>query len=283
MAASQSFQLTIPHLKPDQKVRDWRPLYTAATSLLTKAQQIGHLPIAVDRSLADQKWASEAAKKETLKEALDELQLRLDGKKTRIQAMSEFFKLQAVGSLSPANMSDFFFKVLEAGKAAALSNDVIAIKFLEHMPGGTKMFTDKEAEIKSDMTENNLIALFDYVKEKISKRAKKPAVEIETSAFMAAEEEPVPKWARELTAKVTALESTIGQPFSSTDSSAEEQNRAFLARKEGKKFKKPHTPCGICGKDNHVERKCFKRVCSKCSGKGHDAEKCATRGGSRKR
>ena len=51
MAATQSFNLAIPHLKPEQKVRDWRTLYTAATSLLTAPQQIGHLPIAVDRSL----------------------------------------------------------------------------------------------------------------------------------------------------------------------------------------------------------------------------------------
>ena len=284
MAATQSFNLAIPHLKPEQKVRDWRALYTAATSLLTEPQKIGHLPIAVDRSLADQKWASEATKKVTLKEALDELELRLDGKKTRFQAMKDFFNLKAGSNITPANVSDFFFSALEAGKAATLSNDVIAIKFLQDMPGGSKLFADKEEQIKTDMTEDDLIKLFDYVKEKLQKKAKIKTEEHPTSAFVAVENEPVPRWARDLREQVAALESAI-QSFSSTDSGTEEQNRAYYAKKEGKKFKRPLQlkPCGICGKNNHTEQKCFKRVCSNCSGTGHDAGKCSTRGANRRR
>lgn len=284
MAAMQSFNLAIPNLKPEQKVRDWRTLYTAATSLLTEAQQIAHLPIAVDRSLADQKWASEATKKKTLKGALDELELRLDGKKTKFQAMTDFFKLQPGSTITPANVSDFFFSALEAGKAAAITNDAIAIKFLQDIPGGSKLFAEKEEKIKADMTDDDLIKLFDYVKEKLQKKAKTAAEERPTSSFMAVESEPVPRWARDLREQVAALESAI-QSFSSTDSGTEEQNRAYYAKKGGKKFKRPLQlkPCGICGKNNHTEQKCFKRVCSNCSGTGHDAEKCATRGANRKR
>ena len=83
---AQAYNLTIPHLK------DWRVLYTSAEVLFGEKQAIQFLPIAVDRSPADQKWASEAAKQETLKAALYELETRLDGKKTRFVAITEFFK-----------------------------------------------------------------------------------------------------------------------------------------------------------------------------------------------
>lgn len=272
----QPLNLMIPHLKTGQKVRDWRVLYAASTSLLEDAQKIGYLPIAVDRSPADQKWASEATKKETLKDALDELELRLDGRKTLFQATSDFFDLKPGSKISPANMSEFFFEALEAGKAAAVTNDMIAMKFLKHMPGATKLYSENEKKIKREMTEAHLMALFDDVKEKVTKRAKKPA-EV-TEVFLTEESEPMPKWAAELKAQVSALESSF-HSFSSTDSGAEDQHRAYLVSKE--KFKKssePLKPCTICGKSNHSERKCFKRVCAKCSGKGHDADKCATRG-----
>ena len=70
---AQAYSLTIPHLKTNQKVKDWRLLYTSATALLEEKQSIQFLPIAVDKSPADQKWASEAAKQETLKGALAHL------------------------------------------------------------------------------------------------------------------------------------------------------------------------------------------------------------------
>ncbi len=50
------YNLTIPHLKPEQKVKDWRMMYISATALLEEKQKIAFLPVAVDRSPADQKW-----------------------------------------------------------------------------------------------------------------------------------------------------------------------------------------------------------------------------------
>ena len=85
----------IPHLKSYQSVKDWRISFTAATLLFTEEQRLNYLPIAVDRSRPDQKWAIEAIKREPLNEALDELELRLDGKINRLPAISHFFDMKS--------------------------------------------------------------------------------------------------------------------------------------------------------------------------------------------
>ena len=113
----------IPHLKSDQLVKDWRISFTAATLLFTEEQRLCYLPIAVDISTPDQKWAIEATKMESLKDALDELQLRLDGKRNRLQAMAYFFDLKPHARTSLANMSEIFFNVWEAGKEAVVTTD----------------------------------------------------------------------------------------------------------------------------------------------------------------
>ena len=90
-------------------------------ALLVEKLAIQFLPIAVDRSPADQKWASEAAKQETLKAALDELETRLDDKKTLFVAMTEFFNIKPPKTISQESLSFFFFEALEAGKAVIAS------------------------------------------------------------------------------------------------------------------------------------------------------------------
>ena len=283
---AQAYNLTIPHLKSNQKVKDWRVLYTSAVALLEEKQAIQFLPIAVDRSTADQKWASEAAKKETLKAALDELQTRLDGKKTRLVAMTEFFELKPPKSITQRSLSAFFFEALEAGKAAGITFDVIAMKFLQYVPGANKLFNDNEDDIVANMTEAKLVEFFDKVQEKLA-RKKKCDIDIDVEEVFHVTNDSVdnqmPKWAEDLRADVNALKTSLST-VSSTDSTNDEQSKAFYYKKDGKNFKKQsRAPCSICKKNNHSPKNCYKRVCSKCSGIGHDADKCASRISNKKR
>jgi hypothetical protein len=234
--------------------------------------------VAVDRTPADQKWATEAAKKDTLKAALDELEVRLDGKKTRFVALTDFFNLKSPKMLTPTSLSSFFFEALEAGKAAGVTFDIIAVKFLQFVPGATKLFNDNEKKITVDMTETHLIELFDVVKESTCKSDKRSNETVEVhEVFHVNSDEHMPKWAEQLQAEVSALKTTL-KTLSSTESSATDE-KAFFYRKDGKSFKKKTAtdPCSICKKDNHSAKNCFKRVCIKCSGIGHDADKCASR------
>ena len=286
---STPFSMEIPHLKPGQKVSDWRGLYIAATLLLEETQKIGYLPIAVDRTPADQKWAFAAAEKDKLADALDELELRLDGKKNRFQAMSDFFNLQPSCPVTSETLSELFFTVREAGIAANVTIDLIALKFIQHIPGGNKLFTDLEDKINTGMKESELTGLFDEARKRLLKRPNKQSEMVPVEVFHAKEPdpEPMPEWAKELKLQVLALEASL-HARSSTDStsgSEELQNSAFYAKsKSVKGISKELKTCSICGKSNHSAKRCYKRICTKCSGKGHDADKCATRGNrSRKR
>lgn len=248
---STLFNVIIPHLKVGQRVKDWRVLYTAATSTLVEEQKIGYLPCAVDRCQADQKWAAQATHQVSLKAALDELELRLDQKKSRLEAMTEFFNLQPATSIDTRNLSEFFFEALEAGKAAAVAYDVIAVKFFQFLPGGTKLFNKKESLIIAEMTESDLIELFDVVKTVLARKCGDTVKGNEVFHISHDEDSCMPKWAVDLTAQVRALKQAV-----------EDQDT---------------DQCKICGKTNHCEAKCFERICSRCSGKGHDASQCATK------
>lgn len=261
VSATANLLHEIPHLKPNQLVREWRTSFSAATFSLTEQQRLAYLPLAVDRSIPDQKWAIEATKRESLNDALDELAVRLDGARTRLQAITYFFDLQPDTQTSLTNVSEIFFKVWEAGKEAAVTTDVIALKFLQLLPVGTKVFSEAENEITEGMGDNDLISLFDVARKKL---AKIPVVTEETASVLV-NQEAVPTWAEELIDEVAALQEKL-QRFSRGKHSSEE--KSFIV--------KENKACSICGKNNHSEKKCFKRVCSKCSGTGHDATKCAS-------
>ena len=284
---AQNYSLPIPHLKKGQSVKEWRFLYTSATALLKQPEQIQFLPIAVDRSPADQAWASKAAKHSTLKEALDELELRLDGKPTRFVAVKTFFELKPAARISLTNLSGFFFDVLEAGKSAEVTFDLIALKFLQHVPGSTKLFTDNESKIKADMTEDALIEFFDIVKSKLSRMAKADPTFIKEEVFaveesIQAQEETIPRWAEQVRSEVMEIKQSL-QPQSqvvprSSDSCSSSTDDAFYnnASKTKSETAGSNNSCSICGFKNHLAKTCFKRICKSCNGRGHDAENCSS-------
>lgn len=258
----------IPHLKYNQSVKDWRISFTAATLLFTEEQRLNYLPIAVDRSTPDQKWAIESTKMESLKDALDELELRLDGKRTRLQAMTYFFDMKYHAQMSLDNISEVFFNVWEAGKDAVVTTDVIALKFLQLLePVGTKIFPEVKRKIKEDMSDEDLISLFDVARKKLANM--RPVDTEDTLSAMVDQNtvDEIPTWAEELKIEVAALQERLHR-CSRTKRLPEE---AVFTVKESK------MSCSICRKTNHTEKTCFKRICSNCSGTGHDTAKCTSK------
>ena len=116
----------IPQLLQGQKVKEWRRLFVCATShFADDKERLRYLPQGVQRTPADIQWAFEAAKCETLEEALDVLEKRLDGSKDKLTAVTDFFRLEPVQQpLSADGLSVFFFKVMDTGKTAGLTNDL---------------------------------------------------------------------------------------------------------------------------------------------------------------
>ena len=106
------------------------------------------------RSLADQQWAYKAAEKTTIKEALEQLELNLDGSKSKLNAAVEFFKLAPLDKnmTERSAISSFWFNVLDSGTAAEVAKDLIVYKFLQYAPHGNKIFEKMKATITATIT-----------------------------------------------------------------------------------------------------------------------------------
>ena len=215
------------------------------------------LPRGVQRTLADMQWALEAAKCSTLEEALDELEKRLDGSKDKLTAVTDFYRLEPERQpLSADGLSVFFFKVMDAGKTAGLTNDHIAFKFLEYAPGGKKVYRDLNATIKADMKRDALLTLYDHAKEHAPTTREMKVKE--EPVFVVQEEEKVPSWAKELQHEVRRLKRNATESVSTDETSVTSTDDNVFYSMDKK-------TCNICKMSNHVEKDCFKRICKRCA------------------
>ena len=239
----ENFNLPIPHLQKGQSVKAWRILYTAATPGLSEEQQRTLLPVVVDRSTADQAWACKAAERTTLKAALDELEARLDCKPTRLVATQLFFELKPTEAVSLKNLSEFFFQVLDSGNTASVAYDLIALKFLQQIPGATKLFSENETDIEGNMTEEKVMALFDKVKRRLQEKETRRA-EKKEEVFIAEELEKVPRWAEELQGDIAGLQKALRtdrkRNVELSNSCPSEDEEAFYNSRKRKSKKKRH-------------------------------------------
>ena len=152
--------------------------------------------------------------------------------------------------------------------------DVIAIKFLQHVPHGHKTFTEWETRINSELDEAGVMSIFDSVRNYLSIRGESanPIKDIKAEVFKVQKEEVMSHWVKDLAKEVNELKRRIAIPKHqepSSDSSCSSEQKVFKAE--------TMDVCNICGKSNHEAKNCFKRKCKKCTGNGHDAEKCPSK------
>ena len=265
----------LPQLQVGQTAVEWRVLFEAAVALIKEEKEkIKLLPLAINRSGSDRAWAVRATNKDTLQEVLDEPVFRTDGRPSRLVAAGNFFSVRPKEALTQANLAEYFFKVLDSGKTAGIKFDVIAIKFLQHVPHGHKTFTEWETRINSELDEAGVMSIFDSVLNYFSIRGEStnPIKDTKAEVFKVQKEEVMPHWAKDLVEEVNELKRRIAIPKHqepSSDSSCSSEQEVFKAD--------TMDVCNICGKSNHEAKSCFKRKCKKCTGNGHDAEKCPSK------
>lgn len=269
----------IPQLKEGQPVKEWRQLFEAAVQTIDgeASKKINFIPYAVQRNPVDCKWALEAIKKTTLKGALDHLEERLEGKKSKLVLMSSFYQLKPKTELDTDNkLSEFFFQAKETGNAAGMANEHIAFKFLEFVNKAEKVYSECKDKINSDMTDDDLMTIFDAAKAKVVSNTAAPSqMRIKEEVFLTnATEEALPTWAKQLQAQMENISKVLKLSSCDSSSSDKECQTVHLAKESRKR--KSMRICSICGRKNHTEKECYQRVCSKCTGKGHDPEECPT-------
>ena len=66
-----------------------------------------------------------------------------------------------------SSISSFCFRVQDAGKDLGVTNDLMVYKFLQHVPKGNKVYEKLTETIKTNMTEQDITAVFDKVQNKV--------------------------------------------------------------------------------------------------------------------
>ena len=278
--------IEIPHLPKGTLVKDWKKGFLAATALLTKEQKLSILPLYVSRSAGDQAWAYEAAKQETIEEALKELEARIDGKESILVTSQKFFELSLpeVKKSNRSAISSFWFKVVEIGEAADIPRHLIMCKFLQNVAHGSKVFAKNKSKIVATITNEDMNTMFEEVQERLhEKSVSNQTIKVEEVFHSSDEIQNVTQMFSKLQEqindiKVTIDRSSITEESESESSGSEEcsddenQDNPVLFYKNSKQ--KNQMFCSICKKTNHTKKFCNKRKCSNCHGIGHDAEKC---------
>ena len=275
--------IEIPHLPKGTLVKDWKKGFLAATALLTKEQKLSILPLYVNRSAGDQAWAYEAAKKETIEEALTELQARIDGKESLLVSSQKFFELSLpeADKSNRSAVSSFWFKVVESGEAAGVPINLILCKFLQNVAHGNKVFVKNKSKIVPEMTSTDANTIFEEIQEKLlEKPVYSPKVKVE-EVFHSSDVQSVSQMFSKLQEQIDDIKITIDQSnivaqseseLSDMEECSDEDDNPVLFYKNSKS--KNQMYCTICNKTNHTKKFCNKRKCDNCHGVGHDSEKC---------
>ena len=270
----------IPHLAQGQSIADYKRVFLAATATLEKdAQRIACLPLYVNRTAGEKQLAFAAATKDTLDEAFTFLEEFIDGPPCVFSESSRFFDLKPNDITSMDSIRSYYFELLEVSGRAKIPGDTFLKRFLTNIPGGNKIMTEIEDDMKPTMTGEQLLNTFKKIMPKIQKR-----LSADDSSSQAASDQfvfPVssthsvetpPAWAISLQNDVNELRSRMGS--SESGFVTDEEPQMFAYQNGGNHGKKKKTGCKICGKKNHNQNTCFKRICENCQGAGHDAEVC---------
>ena len=263
-----------------------------------EAEKLRCLPIYIHRTTGEKELAYQASTKDTLKEAFKFLQELIDGPICRFQLSEEFF------SLRPANQSmdairSYYFELYEISKAAAIPTDIFVMRFLTHITGGKRLFNSFKDDIKAELGDEGVSALYKKMIEKMNKITsgeQSPAVK-EELAFVfnydqtessSARCEEIPQWARENQNELSSIKSRMSSSESVYDDPQDEmeaypmqsfkQQRGGNSKKQGVRTSSGKKPCLVCNKLGHFARDCFHRKCFNCDGKGHDAKDCPSKG-----
>jgi len=281
--AAASTSIEIPYLKKGVLVKDWKKGYLAATALLGAEQKVAILPLYVNRSSGDQQWAYKAAEKANIKEALDQLEVYLDGAKSTLNAAVEFFNLAPLDKnmTERSAISSYWFNVLDSGAAAGVAKDLIIYKFLQYAPHGNKIFEKMKDTIKPNISDDNMTKVFDEILKKLSEKGSLETIKIKEEVFVTKEPDGnnIPEMIASLQEQINSLRTDYqsAEAMSDTESDSEEfedEGPVYFTQKKkfNKKYKNMY--CSICKKNSHTAKYCNNRKCANCQGTGHDVDQC---------
>jgi hypothetical protein len=282
--------IEVPHLAEGQKINDFKKVFLASTATLKPEQRLACLPLYIHRTQGERKLAHTAAAKATVDLAFKFLEDIIDGSPCVFTESAKFFNMKPE-NLSVDCIRSYFFELQEVAVRAEMSNVAFMKRFLTNIPGGKKFYVDNEADIKADKldTDEKVTNFFKKILPKLKKKFESdtvsPTIKEEPFVFPIDRRndkaEDIPEWAWELKEEVNNIrtrmqsnESGFGDDDQTASNRGGDQVFAFNKSSGDKKAYNRSKACRICNKMGHWQKSCYKRICNKCNGTGHDADIC---------
>ena len=283
----------IPYLQKNQPIGDWGKEFigACASANISDENALKVLPQFAARDIGTKEYAYVACendndpKDNTVVKALAQLAEFVEGKQTRLKKASRFFDV-VLEDLSVEGQTKYFFDLVNTGldTTALIPSDVIMLRFLQSVPDGVKMFDKSKDKVKAGLNKKQLIDLF---QEWTIKESAEPtrAIKLEREDAFLAENSRL----YELEQDIAELRSLLDQSnVSDQVSEAGSDDVMFNSKRSDQGIQRQNhvnrpqkVTCSICKKSGHGPETCYKRICKRCDGRGHDVEKCPSFPGAR--
>ena len=288
--------IAIPYLKAGESIIEWAKTYTSATAMLDEAQQIALLPVYVNRSLGEREIARVAATKDTLKAAIDELEVLIDGTSSVISHTKMFFEKEPRSS-EAHEITACYFEMKVLADKAKIPKAVVLKRFLTFFKQGDAFYKDNAAKIDkadgADLTDAEVLALVKLVQPKYRK------VGQESSEMMGVMIKEEVLKLDELKQELSEVREELYHMRKANEENYEsEEDEVLKLGHRAPGNDNPgyrNKPCSHCGMYNHVSEKCYKGPgnkdktapkttprynrdpCSICGMENHTASRCFRR------
>lgn len=286
-------QLSVPALAPNQRIEDWAKIYKTATAGLdTEKKKVDYLPLYICRNEGEREIAFLATEEDTLDKALAKISELIEGKPSPVETTRRFFDFNTADRSK--DLKSVFFSLRALGDAAAVTKDIVMLRFLGLVPAGERFFEENKASFIPEMTDAQLLALFIKFQPKLNQASIKREtisnnvgnVKQERSGdgyvFTTEEEGNMntasPPWLETMENMRGELNS-IKDYLIDKDEEAEPDNETPREPSEAEAFyikqaSKERKRCYICDKTSHFAAQCFMRKCEVCKRTGHSAHEC---------
>ena len=264
--------ISIPTLKPDERVEDWQPLFVAATSSLAahagEESSSTNPPILCLQERVQREMALIAIKEESIEAAFKILCNNLDSPIDEFEATARFrSKVWARG----VRMEMFFSQLWKEAKRAGFLNRQVAVVLITQFPGKVQAALKKWVQERREdpVSDGQMWEFIGLVQQNLR--------QAEVPLYYGSREGP------SNTCKVINQGKT--DILCSNDSEDEEKastvykvRTSGTSSRQGRFSDSKRGPkgfvCYTCGKHGHEYRMCPDQVCSECHAKGHDGVDC---------
>ncbi|KAI6650042.1 Transposon Ty3-G Gag-Pol polyprotein [Oopsacas minuta] len=269
--------ISIPPLKPGERIEEWQPLFVAATSALAAhagdKAVIQILPSYVCRDEFEKDTTLLAIKEETIEAAFKVLSNALDAPIDEFDATSRF---RSMVWARGTRIEVFFTRLWKEAKRAGFLNQQVCITLVTQLPGKACSSVKKWVRERVVVTDEQMREFIGFVQQNL----RQADVLLDFGSREAPEEKTVGQ------CKVVTEEAKEDQQ--SNDSDADPVTpHVWKVRQYGTERRAERgyrgasrdywqITCFTCGRRGHGYQRCPDRICKGCHGKGHDVEDCTT-------